>query len=551
MSWYFEKRGTPMNYSKKPTNNATPYVSVNTLTQSKNAGLSIYPPNVTVVQKKPGPESVSKSNLVVQPKQSGVEKDNGKDSSKKEESGVLDRVLAVGLGGTAEVIEKIPSGCFVPVPGFEFMQNFFKGMMVGSLERLSQEKAAHLWRITQNVIKAVNSAEYMKAYFWGFLRGFFGDFILIWELPGIVKSTADFIGNLIAQIKELSKEDYIVFAGRINEIKELVVESGKEYIDALMRDIRAGKVSSLIIETLQAVADFSQGTGKTVGGHVTGTMIEYFSKEYQELGKELGGLMGEASGTITFTALLAAITAGVGAAWGGVRTGIKTVTEIIGKGVNQAVKTIKTALKNLSKIFGVLIDGARAVIKGFGKGASKLFKGIKGKLDKVLVKVKRLLDDILERLGRKALDQAAIDKILSIPKGRRPEPSTYLSLDYIKSHLSEFQGGVTKIMPQAPAGTVGPMGGGFVMSKKQADELIKLSGGDIAKLEELLGFDKGYLGNTPVRIDIKSPNGLRMPSGNELGANKYWTPGGYTSGGIKEAVIDPAPKGTYTINRIK
>lgn len=38
-----------------------------------------------------------------------------------------------------------------------------------------------------------------------------------------------------------------------------------------------------------------------------------------------------------------------------------------------------------------------------------------------------------------------------------------------------------------------------------------------------------------------------MPSGNELGAwPEYWEPGGYMSGGIKEAVIDPVPEGEYT-----
>jgi hypothetical protein len=42
-----------------------------------------------------------------------------------------------------------------------------------------------------------------------------------------------------------------------------------------------------------------------------------------------------------------------------------------------------------------------------------------------------------------------------------------------------------------------------------------------------------------------------MPSGNELGANGHWKPGGFTSGGIKEAVIDPAPKGTYNVRKIK
>jgi hypothetical protein len=39
--------------------------------------------------------------------------------------------------------------------------------------------------------------------------------------------------------------------------------------------------------------------------------------------------------------------------------------------------------------------------------------------------------------------------------------------------------------------------------------------------------------------------------GNELGAlSEGWLPGGYTTGGIKEAVIDPAPLGTYTYKHL-
>lgn len=42
-----------------------------------------------------------------------------------------------------------------------------------------------------------------------------------------------------------------------------------------------------------------------------------------------------------------------------------------------------------------------------------------------------------------------------------------------------------------------------------------------------------------------------MPSGNERGANNYWLPGGYSSGGIPEAVIDQIQPGTYTVDPIK
>lgn len=55
------------------------------------------------------------------------------------------------------------------------------------------------------------------------------------------------------------------------------------------------------------------------------------------------------------------------------------------------------------------------------------------------------------------------------------------------------------------------------------------------------------MGDDPYRVDISSPTGLRMPRGNESGAyDDYWIPGGYTKGGISEAVIDSVSEDLYT-----
>ncbi len=90
------------------------------------------------------------------------------------------------------------------------------------------------------------------------------------------------------------------------------------------------------------------------------------------------------------------------------------------------------------------------------------------------------------------------------------------------------------------------------MSGDQLEYIIKSCSKDISKIEKMLGFDKGYLGDNPVIVEINNVSGLRMPMGNELGADpKYWLPGGYTIGGIKEAVIDPAPIGSYTYRYLK
>ncbi|ROR31748.1 hypothetical protein EDD66_101366 [Mobilisporobacter senegalensis] len=146
-------------------------------------------------------------------------------------------------------------------------------------------------------------------------------------------------------------------------------------------------------------------------------------------------------------------------------------------------------------------------------------------------------------LREAGLDQQKINDIILTNKGYRSDPATYLSQEYIDSHLELFSEGVTKISVAIPTGQAGPPGGTFVMPKSAADEIIQAANGDVSKLEQLLSLESGTLGDSPVRLDIAEPHGVRMPSGNELGANDQWIPGGSTGGGIPEATINsPLPK---------
>lgn len=142
-----------------------------------------------------------------------------------------------------------------------------------------------------------------------------------------------------------------------------------------------------------------------------------------------------------------------------------------------------------------------------------------------------------------------MNEILGMPKPNRPDPSTYLSREYIENHLSYFQDGVTKIKSKAPVDQEGIGLGTFVMPKSVADDVIMQANGDVSKLEKLLGLNPGDLGENPIRLDIPNPKNIRVPSGNEVGAwDGYWTPGGYTKpGGVIEAVVDPVPKGEYIV----
>lgn len=64
--------------------------------------------------------------------------------------------------------------------------------------------------------------------------------------------------------------------------------------------------------------------------------------------------------------------------------------------------------------------------------------------------------------------------------------------------------------------------------------------------------NKWFCRSPIVRIDVDDVTGLnlRLPSGNETGANSLWIPGGYTSGNVPEAVTDIIPLDKTTISRI-
>ncbi len=141
------------------------------------------------------------------------------------------------------------------------------------------------------------------------------------------------------------------------------------------------------------------------------------------------------------------------------------------------------------------------------------------------------------------LRDARVREILDVPKGQRPDPSTYLSQEYIDEHLARFDDGavrITSVEAVEQYGTAGPPGG-FVMPKSDFDEIVADANGDLGVLEQRLGLPSGSLndGQTiALEIDPEDYRALRIPSGNEGGVNAEWLPGGYTSGGVPEAVMD-------------
>ena len=148
------------------------------------------------------------------------------------------------------------------------------------------------------------------------------------------------------------------------------------------------------------------------------------------------------------------------------------------------------------------------------------------------------------------------DEIVQMEKGTRPDPAEYLPQEYIDHHLDKFSDGATRFMPESNLEKYGIAqrdGTSFVMPKSEADAMIEATRGDPRAMERALGLPEGFLdSNGVVRIDIAHPDefNLRIPSGNEAGANDQWIPGGQLPDGASEAVINGGdiPPGGYTVD---
>jgi hypothetical protein len=85
----------------------------------------------------------------------------------------------------------------------------------------------------------------------------------------------------------------------------------------------------------------------------------------------------------------------------------------------------------------------------------------------------------------------------------------------------------------------------YVSTRADIDEALRVADGDYSVIEDLLGFPSGHFPRNKgiYRLDIFEPSNfdIRMPSGLEAGANPMYTPGGFTIGGIPEAVINQVP----------
>ena len=162
-------------------------------------------------------------------------------------------------------------------------------------------------------------------------------------------------------------------------------------------------------------------------------------------------------------------------------------------------------------------------------------------------------------LGKAPLDSEQTQVILMQEKGGRPNPAMYLSRSFIRKHLKKFADGASLVMSRDSfisyvlfSKTIGRDDNTcFVMPVDVCDEIEAAAHGNPRVYERALGFDDGYFESHGglIRLDIYDLTDLdlRIPSGNEAGANAYWLPGGYTSGGVPEAVTNLIPKSRVRI----
>jgi hypothetical protein len=148
----------------------------------------------------------------------------------------------------------------------------------------------------------------------------------------------------------------------------------------------------------------------------------------------------------------------------------------------------------------------------------------------------------LEVLDLKA--KGELDKI--------PDPSEYLDADYISNHLAKFDEGIGRVSTRANYNEFGTLGGpnSFILPESELRQILNETGGNVRKIEKRLGMHEGDLGDNPVFgvFERESVGEIKMPSGREGGADKdLWIPGGKTSGGTTEAVVDLSENTTFLL----
>lgn len=311
------------------------------------------------------------------------------------------------------------------------------------------------------------------------------------------------------------RQDGLTGVGIVDGFKDGMAEAGLGSLDGAAQFMRHPK------EGIDAMIDFASSTE---GIAILGEELSASFKVQLEQMNEALEVGGDVNAVNLGRQMGQAVALVIGAIAGGGSSAARSAALLSRMGIDIASKTVK----QLSSSFN---------------------------LDVIKKKFAKLQD--LGRIGYKpfiitpdTLDPATVERVLAVKKGVRPLPETYLSLEYQEAHAKLFSDGIARFQSVAPEGVIGRTET-WVLPKSVAQDAISRANGDISKLEQYLGLDKGTLGQNPVLISINKTDGFRIPSGNEYGANGFWRPGGFTSpGGLPEAVMNPVQPGDYTVTKI-
>ena len=225
----------------------------------------------------------------------------------------------------------------------------------------------------------------------------------------------------------------------------------------------------------------------------------------------------------------------------------ETVAKAVDAAINNpaAREMLEPALRKLNDALNAIPEAAW---KNMPDSLRTTLEGAKSNLDELFGQgAKRFTDSVTATAERLGVPPEKVQSILETPKGQRPDPSTYMTKEQIAAHLAKFDEGIVRVTSRSAFekwGTVGPTPG-FAFPKSELAKLIKETGGDLNAVERKLGLTKGTLSSEDtliVLIKRDDATDLRLPNGNEDGANELWLPGGVTSGGVSEAVLS-LPKG--------
>lgn len=206
-----------------------------------------------------------------------------------------------------------------------------------------------------------------------------------------------------------------------------------------------------------------------------------------------------------------------------------------------AMRLLQTPLSKLAAAINAIPAAALARAPA---AVRETIEGLQRQLARVATPLAREvgagLSAAAQRLG---VPEARLSAIVSSPAGGRPPVESYMSASQRALHLSSFDQGVVRITSRAnyeAYGTLGPSGG-FVTSAREFSAIMREAKGNLRVVEQRLGLNRGTLSDSDTLIAVvqrADASNLRLPTGNERGANDKWVPGGYTSGRVIEAVMD-------------